>query len=96
VQAAVLGAAAAHPALVAPRDTPGLLDALHAAGVLDAATHAALREAHALLLARGLECTLDRRARLVPGDAAIDAARAAIRAACRAQGLDFAGGDAAG
>ena len=50
---------------------------------------AALLEAHAVLLARGLDCTLDRRPRLCAPDAALDAARAVVRAACRAQGLDF-------
>jgi glutamate-ammonia-ligase adenylyltransferase len=89
VQAEVLAGAAAQPALAVPRDTPTLLDALRAAGILDAGTHAALREAHALLLARSLDCTLDRRPRLCAEDAAIAAARAAIRAACHARGLAF-------
>jgi glutamate-ammonia-ligase adenylyltransferase len=89
VQAEVLAGAAAQPALAVPRDTPTLLDALRAAGILDAGTHAALREAHALLLARSLDCTLDRRPRLCAEDPGIAAARASIRAACHARGLAF-------
>jgi glutamate-ammonia-ligase adenylyltransferase len=46
-----------------------------------------LRNAHAVLLDAGLRCTLDRRARLVPEDAAIAAARAAIVDAWRTAGL---------
>ena len=89
LQAEVLAGAASQPALAVPRDTPGLLDALKAAAILDTGAHAALREAHALLLARSLDCTLDRRPRLCAEDDAIAAARAVIRQACRARGLDF-------
>ena len=77
--------------LLQPRATPLLLDAAHVAGALDAATHAALLAAHASLLDAGMRCTLDRRPRRVPADARIDHARAAIRAAARAQGLRFDG-----
>ncbi|KGM56475.1 glutamate-ammonia-ligase adenylyltransferase [Lysobacter arseniciresistens ZS79] len=91
LQALVLDHADAHPALLEPRDTPGLVDALQHAGVFDRATAEALHAAHATLLARGLECTLDRRARRVPPDDGIEQARAAIRDAARAHGLDFAG-----
>ncbi|WP_119719345.1 bifunctional [glutamate--ammonia ligase]-adenylyl-L-tyrosine phosphorylase/[glutamate--ammonia-ligase] adenylyltransferase [Cognatilysobacter tabacisoli] len=89
LQALVLGHAHADAGLLAPRDTPGLIGALHAAGHLDAATAASLREAHGALLALGLACTLDRRARRVPHDDVVAAARAAIRAALRAHALDF-------
>ncbi|MBF6024171.1 bifunctional [glutamate--ammonia ligase]-adenylyl-L-tyrosine phosphorylase/[glutamate--ammonia-ligase] adenylyltransferase [Lysobacter niastensis] len=92
LQATVLRAAAAHPALLVPRNTPGLIEAAREAGQLDAATAKSLHEAHALLLARGLDCTLDRRQRRVACDDAVDAARAAIRSATRAQGLDFGEG----
>jgi glutamate-ammonia-ligase adenylyltransferase len=91
LQAAVLEHAAATPALLAPRDTPGLLRALADTSLLDLATRDALLAAHADLLGRGLECTLDRRPRLVPRDAALDAARAAIRSACTERGLTFEG-----
>src|SRR5690606_41906793 len=39
---------------------------------------AGLGRAHAALVAAGLDCTLDRRPRLVPHDPALDAARATI------------------
>ncbi|HZH43858.1 MAG TPA: bifunctional [glutamate--ammonia ligase]-adenylyl-L-tyrosine phosphorylase/[glutamate--ammonia-ligase] adenylyltransferase [Lysobacter sp.] len=90
LQARVLGQAHARPALLAPRDTPGVIAACSDAGVLAPATAAALAEAHALLLARGLHCTLDRRPRRVPLDAEIERARAAVRAAAHECGLDFA------
>ncbi|NUS39533.1 MAG: hypothetical protein HOQ02_10995, partial [Lysobacter sp.] len=47
-----------------------------------------LHAAHAVLLDAGLRCTLDRRPRLLPETPAIASARAAIRGAYRAQGLD--------
>ncbi len=89
LQAAVLQHAAAHPALAEPRDTPTLLRALQAAGVLASDATDSLLQSHALMLGRGLDCTLDQRPRLVAPDAALDAARAVISAACRGQGLDF-------
>ena len=59
------------------------------AGEFAAAEAQALRAAHATLLARGLECTLDRRPRLCLPDAGIEAARAAVLASARQRGLDF-------
>lgn len=90
VQALVLRHAGAIPALCGPRDTPGLLAALAAAGVLDADRHAALAAAHAWLVDLGLDCTLDLRPRIVAPDAALDGARAAVREAAAAFGLPFA------
>ncbi|RFP61917.1 bifunctional [glutamate--ammonia ligase]-adenylyl-L-tyrosine phosphorylase/[glutamate--ammonia-ligase] adenylyltransferase [Cognatiluteimonas weifangensis] len=87
LQYLLLGSAHAHPPLLAPRATPGLLEALCAAGVVPQAGCTALRQAHATLLDAGLHCTLDRRPRLLPESAAIAAARAAIRAAWQAAGL---------
>ncbi len=89
LQASVLVNAAAHPALLAPRNTPGLIEALGTAAVFSDVTAASLQAAHATLLARGLECTLDRRRRRVPLDASLQAARLAIRSAARAQGVPF-------
>ena len=90
LQALVLEHAQSQRELLGPRNTPGLVEAMRLAGVFDTATEAALMEAHATLIARGLDCTLDRRPRRLPPDAQIEAARAAIRVAARAQGLDFA------
>lgn len=75
--------AARYPALAEPRDTPGLIAALQATGALDADTADRLRAAHAELVAAGLACTLDRRARIVAADARLDAARASIAGGLR-------------
>ena len=90
LQYLVLRDAAQHPALLVPRDTPRLIDAACAAGAFDHATAQALREAHGVLLAAGLECTLDRRRRWVVENDTVAAARASVRAALQACGLDFA------
>ena len=88
LQCLLLRDAQADAALLAPRDTPGLLSALAAGGHLDAGTAAALLAAHAVLLDAGLRCTLDRRPRLAAETDAIAGARATIRAAVHAHGLD--------
>lgn len=87
LQYLVLRDSARAPALLAPRDTPGLIDAAERAGSLDADTAAGLRAAHLALLASGLECTLDRRPRRVAQTDGIAAARAAIGAAMLRLGL---------
>jgi len=89
LQALVLRHAVDHPALLGPRSTRGLIDACREAGVLDGATAAALRDAHAALVALGLAQTLDRRARIVPQGEALDAARATITDALRDAGLEI-------
>ena len=63
LQHAVLRHAASQPALCAPRHSVALLDALVAAGVLQAEHAGRLRQAHAALLEAALGCTLDRRPR---------------------------------
>ena len=92
VQERVLACAAHSLALCEPRDTPGLLRALAEAGALPGVELSALLAAHAALLSRGLDCTLDRRPRIVPEDETVAAARACVRAACRSQGLAFSAG----
>ncbi len=84
LQYGVLRGCAADPSLLAARDTPGLIDALGAAGVFDAAAAARLRAAHATLLDAGLACTLDRRTRIVAPDADVAAARTVIASASAA------------
>jgi glutamate-ammonia-ligase adenylyltransferase len=76
LQFEVLAGAAAAPALAGPTRTPELLDALAHTGAVDGPTARALREAHAMLLERGLDCTLDGQPRLAPREAVADAARA--------------------
>ncbi|HEX5693131.1 MAG TPA: glutamine-synthetase adenylyltransferase, partial [Arenimonas sp.] len=89
VQALVLLHAGEHPALCEPRDTPGLLRAADAAGLLPNDALQPLLDAHALMVDMGLDCTLDQRPRLVPPDDALDASRAVVRDVCRACGFDF-------
>ena len=87
LQYLVLRESAAKPALLAPHDTPGLIDALRAEGPLDAETALRLHAAHAALLAAGLACTLDRRARIVALQHEVQAARDGVAAAMRAFGI---------
>ena len=89
LQAEVLSLSAEHPALCAHSATPELIRAVREAGGFDDAQAASLRAAHETLLSRGLECTLDRRPRLVREDDAVTAARAQVRAVCVARGLAF-------
>jgi glutamate-ammonia-ligase adenylyltransferase len=92
LQERVLAMAGRSPALCEHTATPALLAALAQSGGLQGVDAGALAQAHALLLAKGLDCTLDRRPRLCPPDEALDAARAQVRAACLAFGLDFSAG----
>jgi glutamate-ammonia-ligase adenylyltransferase len=89
LQFLVLRDAQAQPELLRARGTAALLDAACDCAIFNQTTHAALRDAHAVLLDVGLRCTLDRRPRRAPVDSRIEAARAAIRAAILAQGLTF-------
>ncbi|GIX35930.1 MAG: glutamate-ammonia-ligase adenylyltransferase [Lysobacteraceae bacterium] len=79
LQAAVLGHGGTHPSLLRPRATAALVEALREAGVLDPETARSTLEAHATLLERALDCSLDARARVVVADAGIDAARQQVR-----------------
>ncbi|UNP30429.1 bifunctional [glutamate--ammonia ligase]-adenylyl-L-tyrosine phosphorylase/[glutamate--ammonia-ligase] adenylyltransferase [Lysobacter gummosus] len=87
LQYLVLRDSAQAPALLSPRDTPGLIAAARDAAALADAQADALGRAHSVLLAAGLECTLDRRPRRVVETEAIATARGAILAAMREHGL---------
>ncbi|MEZ0472646.1 bifunctional [glutamate--ammonia ligase]-adenylyl-L-tyrosine phosphorylase/[glutamate--ammonia-ligase] adenylyltransferase [Luteimonas salinilitoris] len=89
LQYLVLREAHAHPALLRPRATPALLEAVHDAGLMDADTTTALTQSHATFLARSLACTLDRRPRLVAEDDTVTSARATVNTAANACGLEF-------
>ena len=89
IQYLVLRDAEAHAALVLPRDTPGLIAALAAAGALSADEAGALDAVHATFVAEGLACTLDRRPRLVVESAALATARAVVMRTTAAHGLGF-------
>ncbi len=90
LQAGVLALGSTHPALLAARQTPALLDAAAVAGWLAPESATRLHAAHAVLLHAALDCTLDARPRLVEADARIEAARATIRAAWQETGLAVA------
>ncbi|TXH77196.1 MAG: bifunctional [glutamate--ammonia ligase]-adenylyl-L-tyrosine phosphorylase/[glutamate--ammonia-ligase] adenylyltransferase [Lysobacteraceae bacterium] len=89
LQMLVLRESATRPELLAARDTRALIAALRACGIFDDKTADALSSAHATLLGLGLECTLDRRARLASSTPAMESARRAVIAACAACGLRF-------
>ncbi|HEV2608472.1 MAG TPA: glutamine-synthetase adenylyltransferase, partial [Xanthomonadaceae bacterium] len=89
LQYLVLAHAHAAPELLTPRASSELIATLAQHGILFDAQHDALSGAHATLLQRSLDCTLDRRPRVVMMDADIDAACAAIRYTCRVHGLEF-------
>jgi glutamate-ammonia-ligase adenylyltransferase len=85
----VLKHAQAKPELLSPRATVDLIATLTQCGIFSDAQSDALIGAHATLLQRSLDCTLDRRPRVVAMDARIDTARTAIREVCGAHGLEF-------
>ncbi|HEY6941917.1 hypothetical protein, partial [Dokdonella sp.] len=89
-QGLVLQHAAMHPALLANGNNAALIEALRTARLVDDAAAVALSRAHAGLLARAIRCTLDARPRVVARDAAVEDDAAAIVAACRGAGFDFA------
>ncbi|WP_082306480.1 bifunctional [glutamate--ammonia ligase]-adenylyl-L-tyrosine phosphorylase/[glutamate--ammonia-ligase] adenylyltransferase [Mizugakiibacter sediminis] len=93
LQGLLLRHAAAAPALLRHTATPALIAACAEAGALDAAQAAALREAHAELLARALTCTLDARPRVAPRSEALEALCARVTAIARACGFDFGTGE---
>ncbi|HJR72820.1 MAG TPA: glutamine-synthetase adenylyltransferase, partial [Luteimonas sp.] len=81
LQYLVLRDSAAHPELLAPRNTPGLIAAVRDAGSLDEQAATRSSESHSTLLALGLACTLDRRPRRIAESEALIAAREPIRSA---------------
>ena len=88
LQCLVLRDAHACPRLLEARGTPALLEIVREVGSLDSGCVDALREAHALLLDKGLRCTLDRRPRGAPqDDAPLASAREAVRSALGSIGL---------
>ena len=89
LQYLVLRESAAHAALLVPRDTQGLIEALADAGLFDEALAPSLMQVHSSFVSEGLACTLDRRPRLVAESEAVASSRAVVDAAVRAQGLEF-------
>ena len=87
LQALVLTHAAQVSALIEARETAALIARCGEAGLLSAEQTGQALAAHGVLLARGLACTLDGRARIVQVDASIEQARCVIRALWQALGL---------
>ncbi len=89
MQERVLACAHAHPHLCALHETRELIEGVAAQQALSGIDAQALLDAHAALLARGLDCTLDQRPRITVLDESLQEARRQVRAACQANGLDF-------
>ncbi|HEX6613744.1 MAG TPA: glutamine-synthetase adenylyltransferase, partial [Rhodanobacteraceae bacterium] len=89
LQGLVLRHAARHPGLTAPTDTPGLIAASAAAGVLPERDAQELLDAHAALLARALNCTLEATPRVLERDAELSAACAGVLRVARDAGFDL-------
>ena len=81
LQAQVLLHAGRHRGLLVPRDSAGLLAACVGEGLLDPDAGEQLQQAHATLLHRALECSLDRRTRVIVPDADVAAARKLVEQA---------------
>jgi len=90
LQTGVLAQAAEHPALCQHRQTPTLISDLSQSGWLSQSTATTLHQAHATLLHAALNCTLDRRPRMVEPSAEITQACNAVIAAAHACGLIMA------
>ncbi len=87
LQYLVLRESAARPTLQSPRETPALIEAMKTEAVFDSDLAGRLLASHAVLVAAGLRCTLDRRARIVSPDAAIERARCVVSEAALRFGI---------
>jgi len=90
LQALVLIHAHEHAALLRSGNTAALIALARQAGLFDRVQARALADAHAVLLARGLTCTLDARPRLVERDAELLRHTQAVTSIATAFGLKFA------
>jgi glutamate-ammonia-ligase adenylyltransferase len=89
LQYLVLRDSSSHAALLGPRDTQGLIGALRAAGTMDGTQAESLLRVHGYFVSEGLNCTLDRRPRLLPENEATLSARAVVRGEVSRHGLGF-------
>ncbi len=89
LQGLVLSHASAHPDILAVTANDALIDTCAQAGLLDDAQADTLRRAHDLLLAQSLDCTLDRRSRVVPRTAELERLCAEVDAVVGALDYDF-------
>ena len=89
LQTLVLLHAHAHPHLLGSGNSADLIRAAGEAGALDAAQTGALTDAHAHLLARSLDCTLDARARLATREVQLTRHTEVVLEIAAAVGLRF-------
>ncbi|HET9836364.1 MAG TPA: bifunctional [glutamate--ammonia ligase]-adenylyl-L-tyrosine phosphorylase/[glutamate--ammonia-ligase] adenylyltransferase [Rhodanobacteraceae bacterium] len=89
LQGLVLRHAGQHPVLTAATDTPGLVAACAAAGVLPERDAQELLDAHAALLSQALNCTLEARPRVLRRDPELARITAEVLRIARAAGFDF-------
>jgi glutamate-ammonia-ligase adenylyltransferase len=89
LQGLVLRHACRHSGLTAATDTPGLIAACAAAGVLPERHAQGLLDAHAALLARALNCTLEASPRVMGRDAMLAATSAQVLRIAREAGFDL-------
>jgi glutamate-ammonia-ligase adenylyltransferase len=87
LQALLLLHAHDNPDLLVSGNTPELISAAERAGVLSAPDARRLLDAHALLLSRAIDCTLDGRSRIATRDADIVACSEQVRVIARTLGL---------
>ena len=92
LQYLVLRDSSSYVDLLGPRDTQGLIDALRKTGTLDETQSQALLRIHDYFVSEGLNCTLDRRPRLLQESERLTVMRQVVSAAVRAQGLVFDSG----
>jgi glutamate-ammonia-ligase adenylyltransferase len=89
LQTLVLLHAREHPDLLASSNSAELVERAGTAGALDAAQARKLQQAHAALLRRALDCTLDARPRLTARDAELAQHAANVLQVAGALGLAF-------
>jgi len=89
LQVLVLRYAGQYPGLTAPTDTPGLIAACAATGVLPERNAQELLDAHGALLTRALHCTLEARPRVMERDEELAQISAQVLRIASAAGLDF-------
>lgn len=89
LQAQVLISAHGHPALLALRETPDLIEGLRAAGILEQSDAACLHAAVEWLQGQGLRCHLGKRARILPHAGLPEGVCEGVAAVLARHGLDF-------
>jgi glutamate-ammonia-ligase adenylyltransferase len=87
LQGIVLQRAARFPTLLASGNTPALIAAAEQVGLIAPDDARRLAEAHSVLLAKSIACTLDGRSRIVARDADVERQIEAVRDIARVLGF---------